>query len=88
MQEIYTDLERKKMRVELVIGEDENGLETHVLVIDDEIYAEISDLSDCPEDAHIGRDLIDGRDLITYINIGYEAAKRGLELEIKYTNEK
>jgi hypothetical protein len=36
-----------------------------------------------PEDACIGRDLIDGHDLINAIKLGYEAGKNGEELEIE-----
>lgn len=70
------------MVVELKIGSDYNSLEIHELIINGKESARIQDLSDCPEDAHIGRDLIDGRDIIKFIRMGYEAGKAGEELEI------
>lgn len=57
-------------------------MEVHELFINDEKVQEIRDLSECPEDAHIGRDLIDGNDIIGYIKLGYEAGKNNEELEI------
>ncbi len=43
----------------------------------------VKDLAqDCPEDAIIGRDLIDGHDIIAAIQFGYEIAKRGELLEV------
>lgn len=72
------------MDIILKIGEDSNGLEIHSLEINGDEVQYIQDLSDCPEDAHIGRDLIDGNDIISYIQLGYNAAKNGEELNITY----
>lgn len=41
-----------------------------------------------PEDCIIGRDLVDGHDIIKYMEIAYEAGKNGEELEIIYKEEK
>ena len=54
---------------------------SHDLQIDDK-HVHIGDLSECPEDAIIGRDLIDGHDILRYIQMGYDAAKRDEMLEI------
>lgn len=77
------------MKVELKVGKDWNDLPKHVLLINDKQMEYIQDLSDCPEDAHIGRDLIDGNDIIHYIRLGYEAGllKEGLELIETKLNE-
>jgi hypothetical protein len=72
------------MKIWLRVGTDECDSIHHSLVINDkcatgwEIYA----LNECPEDAIIGRRLIDGYDLIEAITLGYEAAKQGELLEI------
>jgi hypothetical protein len=70
------------MKIILNTSFDSNGLERHRLVINEKEVALIQDLSECPEDAHIGRDLIDGNDIIRFIKAGYECAKAGDNLEI------
>jgi hypothetical protein len=72
------------MKIELKVGKDYNGSEIHEVIINENVKesVRIHDLSECPEDAHIGRDLIDGRDIIAYIQMGYRVAKLGQELEI------
>lgn len=71
------------MKITLYTSTDSNDLDRHRLDINGETAENIQDLSDCPEDAHIGRDLIDGYDIIKYIELGYEAAKNGEILEIE-----
>ena len=70
------------MILQLLVNKDENDLPRHQLMINGEEDVFIQDLSDCPEDAHIGRDLIDGNDIIEFIKMGYEAGKAGEELII------
>jgi hypothetical protein len=76
------------MKVILNEVEHENGLPIHDIEIFNDLVTEtgyyIQDLSDCPEDAHIGRDLISGHDLINLIELAYDAGKRGEELNIIY----
>lgn len=73
------------MKIELKEGEDYNSSPIHELYINDKNYVRIHDLGECPEDANIGRDLIDGNDLIKYIKLGYEAGKNGELLEFVYS---
>ncbi len=49
---------------------------------------DISDLSESPEDAIIGRGLIDGNHLLDIFLLGYECGSKGLPLisNIKYNN--
>lgn len=70
------------MKIELEIEEDENNLPIHTLLIDGKEIAHIQDLSECPEDAHIGRDLIDGNDIIKYLQLGYNAGVKGEEFTV------
>ena len=71
------------MKVTLNTSTDSNDLPRHRLEINGKEEAFIQDLSECPEDAHIGRDLIDGNDIIKFIKLGYEAGKNGEELVIE-----
>jgi hypothetical protein len=71
------------MKITLNTSMDSNDLPRHRLVINGKDDVTIQDLSECPEDAHIGRDLVDGKDIIKYIKMGYDAAKNGEELEIE-----
>lgn len=50
------------------------------LFANEEEIACVADLSECPEDAIIGRDLVDCNDIQQWIKYGYNAAKRGDEL--------
>lgn len=73
------------MKIRLNVSTDYDGNEIHDLFINDKEDLSIRSLSECPEDAIIGRDLIDGNQIIDYIQMGYDAAKRGEELEIEET---
>jgi len=70
------------MKVTLIVGQNCDSLITHDLKIDGQDKWNIYPLE--PEDAIIGRDLIDGTDLIKAIKLGYDAALRGEKLEIEY----
>ena len=50
-----------------------------------EIFS-VSDLSECPEDAIIGRDLTDARNIVDFIELGIKYAKEGYS-EVKYFYE-
>jgi hypothetical protein len=54
------------------------------LIIDGEEKEIVGSLSECPEDAIIGRDLVSCSDIAKYIRLGYDAAKRGEELSIEH----
>lgn len=60
--------------------EDEDYYTTQTLFANDQSIASVSDLCECPEDAIIGRDLVDCNDIKEWIKYGYDAAKRGDEL--------
>lgn len=70
------------MEIELIVTEDGDRLARHEVKVDGKSVARIYPLCECPEDAIIGRDLIDGNDIFGYIKMGYDAAKRGEELSI------
>ncbi len=67
------------MKIE-IIEEEIEWRNKQTLLIDDEEVEVIIDLSESPEDAIIGRDLIDAHQIADYIQMGYDAAKRGEEL--------
>lgn len=66
------------LRVETVEEEDYYTYQT--LYANEQEIASVGDLSECPEDAIIGRDLVDCKDIAYWIMYGYDAAKRGYEL--------
>jgi len=71
------------MKIKVVEEGEEFGETSHEVFVNGESKWHIHSLSECPEDAIIGRDLIDGFDLLAAIKLGYEAAKRGEELIIE-----
>lgn len=73
------------MKIELKTGE-RNYRSIHKLNINDKHFVTITDLSENPEDAIIGRSLIDGYGLLDFIEMGYNAGKNGEELEIDYAD--
>jgi len=82
-------VKKKTLDITLLSSEDSYDYSTsHRLIVKDgaKIIREegISPLSECPKDAIIGRDLIDGDDLINFIKLGYKAGKEGFELNFEY----
>jgi len=79
------------MKVKLTTAYDEDRGETHRLSVGEkkdrykEYYNEyyIASFFDCPEDAIIGRGLIDGYDILDMLKLGHELGKKGEELEIE-----
>lgn len=72
------------MKVVLKIsGEDKDDGPRHEVEIDGKFYRKVSPLCECPEDAIIGRDLVDGNDICKYIQMGFDAAKRGEDLTME-----
>lgn len=51
--------------------------------IDGKNSLSVHPLSECPEDAIIGRDLVSCDDVINYMRRAYEAGKRGEEFNVK-----
>ena len=51
---------------------------------DEGVSFSVSDLSECPEDACIGRDLFDAHDFIKTLKLGMELANKGFtEIELE-----
>ena len=72
------------MKIVVKVSRDENESERHVVFVDDKRLKSIYPLCECPEDATIERDLMSGYDLAQFAQLGFDAAKRGEELEIVY----
>ena len=70
----------RKITIRVETETDEDYYTCQELFADDEKIASVNDLTDCPEDAIIGRDLVDCEDIQKWIKYGYDAAKRGDEL--------
>ena len=70
----------KKIVIRVEEDNDDGFFARQTLFANDEEIANVSDLQDCPEDAIIGRDLVDCNDIKEWIKYGYDAAKRGNEL--------
>jgi len=77
------------MKITLIVTEDDYGAQSHKVLFDGKFRTAIHSLGECPEDAIIGRDLVDGHDIVDFIQMGYDVAKRGetLEVEIKEGKE-
>lgn len=80
-----------KKKLQFIIGTDTWDMTTSHSIVDPDIDTEIFeayDLSECPEDAIIGRSLFDGDDYINALKRGMELAKQGYtELDIEYIDE-
>lgn len=72
------------MKIKLKISYNSDDAECHKLEINGEEKYGIYPLYDCPEDAIIGRDLLNGRDIIQAIMLGYNAGKSGEEISVEY----
>lgn len=70
----------KKIVIRVEEDNDDDCFTSQTLFANDEEIANVNDLCDCPEDAIIGRDLVDCNDIQKWIKYGYDAAKRGDEL--------
>lgn len=75
------------MKIKLKIGYNCDDAEFHEVEINGEGAYSIYPLYECPEDAIIGRDLIDGRDIIQAIMLGFNAGKKGEEISVEYEEE-
>ena len=70
------------MKVTLTIRQS-NGTTIHQIQVDDVHIKNIHDLAQYPEDAVIGKCLVDGQQIIQYIQMGFDAAMRGETLEFE-----
>lgn len=73
----------RKITIRVETETDKDYYTRQTLYANDSEIAYVSDLSECPEDAIIGRDLVDCSDIKRWIEYGYDAAKRGDELIFK-----
>lgn len=70
------------MKIDIYTWEDDEGYKRQALYIDEVDRKYVGPLCECPEDAIIGRDLIDCEDLLIYFKAGYETAKKGETFEV------
>ena len=72
------------MKVKIVKYEDDyDHLITEGMFIDGKSSLSVGPLSECPEDAIIGRDLVSCSDVYRYMKMALEAGKKGEELELE-----
>lgn len=69
----------KILKLDVHVGEDiyEGIYRESIHDNDNDIYFSVNNLSECPEDAIIGRDLFDSNDYIRALNKGIELANKG-----------
>ncbi|MEH7464609.1 hypothetical protein V7166_21870 [Bacillus thuringiensis] len=75
------------MKVTLIHGTNWNDEERLEFEINGSCMFSIRSLSECPEDATLGRDLNFVYDIEDYIKMAYEAGKAGEPLEIEHIDE-
>ena len=68
------------IKIKVVEDTDDYGDRSQTLLMDDVEILSVCPLYECPEDAIIGRDLVDCDDIQGWIEYGYDAAKNGDEL--------
>ena len=76
------------MKIDIYTWEDDEGYKRQALYIDEVDRKYVGPLCECPEDAIIGRDLIDCEDLLIYFKAVYETAKKGETFEVFYHDER
>lgn len=74
------------MNIRLNEFKNRHGEVSQNLYIDNKNVESIYSLSESPEDAIIGRSLIDGNDIIHYMTLAYDAGKKGESFIVSYTN--
>ena len=72
------------MKVKIVYTQDKWGHSVETMYFDGKEKKVVHDLSETPEDAVIGRDLVDCHDLYLYMEKGYQLALAGETLELEY----
>ena len=75
------------MKIVIKTSENSDGNESNTVVCDGKTIVRIHPLCDCPEDAIIGRDLIDGFQIADFMKLAHEAGKRGEDFEISEEKE-
>ena len=74
------------MKILVTTKTNSDDLETQHLSIDGRKCLHVGPLCDCPEDAIIGRDLVSCSDVAAYMQMAYDAAKRGEEFVVEYVD--
>ena len=72
------------MKVKIVYTQSKWGYSIETMYFDGKQQKVVHDLSETPEDAIIGRDLVDCHDLYLYMEKGYRLALAGETLELEY----
>lgn len=72
------------MIVEFVTRADRDCREWAELLIDGECKLEAHDLSDCPEDATLSRDMSFFYEIGDLMQLAYDAGRRGEEIQFEY----
>ncbi|MEK6884674.1 MAG: hypothetical protein AABY22_33885 [Nanoarchaeota archaeon] len=71
------------MNIKIIVSKNNNYEVRHEMEIDGKIKYSVGSLSECPEDAIIGRSLIDCYDLLEAIKLGYKIGKDNGTIEIE-----
>lgn len=74
------------MKITITRTQDSDNGERQKIKIEGGRQWSIFPLCDCPEDAIVGRGLVDADDLVSAIKAGFDAAKNGETLDIVDTN--
>ncbi len=71
------------MKIEVLICDD-NYYSREKLIVDGEEVMEAHDLSDCPEDAILGRNINSMSSVAELMEFAYQAGKRGESFSLEY----
>lgn len=74
---------KDKMKIKIVTTVDEYELQSQTMFIDDKKQLVVRDLYENPEDATIGRDLVDCHEIYAYMKKAHQAGLRGEELVLE-----
>jgi hypothetical protein len=74
------------MIIEVKIWEDSDCCQHQEMIIDGKESVSVHPLSECPEDAIIERDLVSCTDIVTFMQLAYNAGKNGEEFNY-FTSE-
>lgn len=68
--------------------DEEQYYSQHEAYMDGKRIFRAADLTDCPEDAIIGRDIFDGHDFLAAVDLGYKMAQDGYKLNMNVIEAK
>lgn len=76
------------MKLTIVVGEDYNGSSTEEMRSDDgSVSLSVYPLCECPEDAILERSLVSCSDVAKYMELAYEAGKRGEDFSVEFVKD-